>query len=150
MAALTRADEDAIADWHYEGRHAVYDPGRGAVRADAGYVGLRNEVAGLAGYACFGAEARVPGLPPDPDVVDVGFGLRPDLVGGGWGRQVVLTAIDAARSRLPEAHRARAVVLDWNTRSRHALEAAGFVAVGTHTTPDGRTFVVHEHTWSSE
>jgi hypothetical protein len=35
----------------------------------------------VAGYACFGVEARVPGLAERPGVLDVGVGMRPELTG---------------------------------------------------------------------
>jgi ribosomal-protein-alanine N-acetyltransferase len=40
----------------------------------------------VAGYACFGREARVPGLAERPKVLDVGVGMRPELTGEGRGR----------------------------------------------------------------
>jgi [ribosomal protein S18]-alanine N-acetyltransferase len=140
---LTGADADAIDRWRYPGPDAVYDPGPGPLDADDGYVALHDAADGmLVGFLCTGAEARVPGVAPEPGVVDLGVGLRPDLVGGGWGRAVAGAALELARRTSPGADTARAVVLTWNTRSRRALARAGFTEQDRFESEDGRRFVV--------
>lgn len=143
MVGLSPTDEARISGWHYPDRDAQYDPGPGTIRATAGYLGLATGPDGLVGYVCFDHEARVPGLAPAHGMVDLGVGLRPDLVGGGWGRAVLTTAVAEARRRFPGAHGARAVVHRWNERSRRALRSAGFSEAGRHTCDDGRVFVLH-------
>jgi RimJ/RimL family protein N-acetyltransferase len=83
----------------------------------------------------------VPGLAEADGVLDVGVGMRPDLVGQGRGREFATTVLDFARGR--GATRLRAVVQDWNTRSLRLVERLGFVRVGTHDVGDV-TFVVVE------
>lgn len=139
---LTDADRRTILGWRYAGRDATYDPGADDATLDAGFVALTDIGGSLVGYACFGPEARVPGLDQDETTVDVGAGVRPDLVGGGWGGAVAEAALGEARERHPDATHARAVVLEWNDRSRRTLRSAGFIEVGTHRTEDGRAFVV--------
>lgn len=143
MVGLSPTDEARISGWHYADLDAQYDPGPGSVRATAGYLGLATGPEGLVGYVCFDGEARVSGLAPAHGVVDLAVGLRPDLVGGGWGHAVISTAVAEARRRFPGAHGARAVVHRWNHRSRRALRSAGFAETAQHTCDDGRVFVVH-------
>ena len=145
MVDLSPTDEAHISGWHDADRDAQYDPGAGSVRATAGHLGLATRRDGLVGYVCFDGEARVSGLLPTDGIVDLRVGLRPDLVGGGWGRAVITTAVAEARRRFPGAHGARAAVLAWNDRSRRALRSAGFIEGEPHTCDDGRVFVLHHH-----
>jgi len=43
----------------------------------------------LVGYCCFGDDARVPGGAYTDDALDIGWGMRPDLMGQGRGREFV-------------------------------------------------------------
>jgi RimJ/RimL family protein N-acetyltransferase len=96
----------------------------------------------VVGYACFGTEARVPGLAERPGVLDVGVGMRPDLTGQGRGRPFAEAVLEHGRE-LAGASRLRAVVQDWNSRSIRLLEGLGFAATGEHLVGE-RRFVVLE------
>ena len=63
----------------------VYDV-TGPLDPAEGFWAVLDEAGEVAGYACFGLEARVPGLAERPGVLDVGVGMRPDLTGQGRGR----------------------------------------------------------------
>jgi RimJ/RimL family protein N-acetyltransferase len=124
VRALTDTDGQAIASWRYEGRDATYnaltvptqDQGIWAVE-DAGE---------LVGSCCFGSEARVPGVEAEEGTLDIGYGLRPDLVGLGNGRAFVEAILASGTERFaPE--RLRLLILDWNMRSRKVAEACGFI-----------------------
>jgi ribosomal-protein-alanine N-acetyltransferase len=93
------------------------------------------------GFGCLGADARVPGLAGVDGVLDVGVGMRPDLVGQGLGPEFATTVLEFAATR--GATRLRAVVQDWNSRSLRLVERLGFVPTGTHPVGDV-TFVVVE------
>lgn len=99
---------------------------------------LTNE---LIGYCCFGPEARVPGLETDDAVVDVGVGLRPDLVGGGWGPAVTASVLNHG-AQLYAGHAFRVAVHAWNERSLRTVRHAGFQEHHRLKLPDGREFVV--------
>ena len=87
---LSAADTKAIATWRYPGRYSTYDE-RELVTPQRGYWAVvhRDE---LVGRCCFGPEARVPGIDEEEGTLDVGYGMRPDLVGQGLGHAFV-TAI---------------------------------------------------------
>ena len=140
---LTPADLDDIAGWRYDDGWAVYDSD-GPLDPGLGYravVECLRESERLVGFGCLGADARVPGLPEAAGVLDVGVGMRPDLVGQGLGPAFATAVLDFAHDR--GATRLRAVVQDWNTRSLRLVERLGFVPVGTHDVGDV-TFVVVE------
>jgi ribosomal-protein-alanine N-acetyltransferase len=140
---LTPADLDDIAGWRYDDRWAVYDSD-GPLDPELGYWAVvegSRENERLVGFGCLGDDARVPGLPEADGVLDVGVGMRPDLVGQGRGRELATTVLDFAHAR--GATRLRAVVQDWNLRSLRLVERLGFVRVGTHDVGEV-TFVVAE------
>jgi RimJ/RimL family protein N-acetyltransferase len=140
---LTRADLVDIAGWRYDDRWAVYDSD-GPLDPELGYWAVvegDGEAERLVGFGCLGADARVAGLPEADGVLDVGVGMRPDLVGQGLGPEFATTVLDFARAR--GATRLRAVVQDWNTRSLRLVERLGFVRTGSHPVGDV-TFVVVE------
>jgi [ribosomal protein S18]-alanine N-acetyltransferase len=123
---LTGADTAELLSWRYPGRYATYelkgdeDLSSYAVVEDDGVV---------IGCCCFGAEARVDGVHDEPGVADVGWGLRPDLMGRGHGRAFVEAILAAAAERYRPT-RFRATILDWNERSLRAAESVGFVRTG--------------------
>jgi RimJ/RimL family protein N-acetyltransferase len=94
----------------------------------------------LVGYACFGQEARVPGVIEETGVLDVGYGMRPDLVGQGFGRVFVSAILDFAAASF-EAASFRLLILDWNGRSRAVARALGFQERATIESTEG-VFVV--------
>jgi [ribosomal protein S18]-alanine N-acetyltransferase len=146
---LTRSDAEQIATWQYDGPWHVYDsrPGDGLLSPDSGYQAVADPATGvLVGYVCSGQEARVPGLAAKPAVLDVGAGMRPDLVGSRVGSDFG-AAVLGYLAGLAGERRLRAVVLDWNERSLRLCTRLGFRRVGTHQCEqDGRqaTYVLLE------
>jgi len=69
------------------GRYATYNITTPPTE-DEGFWAVEDERE-LVGYCCFGAEARVPGVEAETGTLDVGYGLRPDLVGLRRGRDFV-------------------------------------------------------------
>lgn len=119
---LTAPDPKAIAAWRYPGRYATYDVGEIVTAARGFWAVTRDDE--LVGYCCFGAEARVPGVEGEPGTLDVGYGMRPDLVGHGSGRAFVTCILEFASDRY-SPQRLRLLILDWNDRSRRVAEGLG-------------------------
>jgi [ribosomal protein S18]-alanine N-acetyltransferase len=146
------ADEDAeeILCWRYAGDLAVY--GFWTTDADARdeekrdlldpancYYAARTEGGELVGFCCFGPDAQVPGGDYLQPALDVGLGLRPDLVGRGVGLTFVEAILDFARLELsPPLF--RLTVASFNRRAFRVYERAGFgtVARFERQVPDGR------------
>ena len=120
---LTEDDARAIAAWRYPGRYSTYDVGA-VVASERGFSAVERD-GELAGYCCFGPGARVPGVEEAAGVLDVGYGMRPDLVGRGLGRSFVGAILEFAVAEYSPP-RLRLLILAWNHRSRRLAEALGF------------------------
>ena len=138
VRALTPEDATAIASWRYPGRYATYDETN--VPSAARGIWAVHDDEELVGSCCFGDAARVPGVTEEPGIVDVGWGMRPDLMGQGLGRDFIGAIVSFARKEFsPE--RFRVLILEWNARSRAAARSVGFEENGTIESNEG-TFVV--------
>jgi RimJ/RimL family protein N-acetyltransferase len=126
---LSDADVRDITAWRYEGRYSTYDM-TGGVSPGLGYFAVENGRR-LVGFCCFGAEARVPGVAEEDGTLDVGYGLRPELVGSGLSRSFI-GAILAFGIEHHRPQRLRVLVLRWNDRSRRAAARQGVELVGAH------------------
>jgi ribosomal-protein-alanine N-acetyltransferase len=118
LKPLAAADRAAIESWSYPPPYDTYNHDEPIV----GDYLAAFEGDELIGYVCFGEPARVDGMKHEPDLVDVGWGLRPDLLGRGLGPAL----IEAALAVHPGA-RHRIAVLAWNERARRAPAKCGFV-----------------------
>jgi [ribosomal protein S18]-alanine N-acetyltransferase len=143
---LTAEDAADIGTWQYEGPWRIYDSkADDPISGDRGYNAVADPATGaLVGFICIGPEARVPGVGDEPGIVDVGAGMRPDLVGARIGTQFGAAVLAHIQERAGET-RLRALVQSWNERSLRLCARLGFRAVGTHTCEqDGQevTYVV--------
>jgi len=84
LTTLTEADTTEIGSWRYDAPYDTYNMpvDDAAVMLEPGqrFSAVRDG-AELIAYVCLGGEARVKGLEPEPGTDDLGFGLRPDLMG---------------------------------------------------------------------
>lgn len=143
LRPLTAEQGEAMAGWSYPGPWAVYDV-TGPIDPAEGFWVVVDDGGQVAGYACFGVEARVPGLDERPGVLDVGVGMRPELTGQGLGREFATAVLDHGE-KVSGAARLRAVVQDWNVRGRRLLTRLGFEETGDHHVGELR-YVVYERT----
>jgi hypothetical protein len=105
---LARDEALAVTAWRLGGELAMYDGAPGQEEAllvmTAGGYGYYAVVQNgeFVGYCCFGPEGRVPGQPaPVDNLLDLGGGLRPDLVGKGLGAVGLPVILCFARSGSP-------------------------------------------------
>lgn len=141
LRPLTAEQGEEMAQWRYPGPWAIYDV-TGPLDPAEGFWAVLDEGGQVAGFACFGTEARVPGLAERPGVLDVGVGMRPELTGQGNGRAFA-EAVLAHGHSVSGIDRLRAVVQEWNARSRRLLRGLGFVETGTHDVGDVQ-YMVYE------
>ncbi|HJQ74622.1 MAG TPA: GNAT family N-acetyltransferase [Gaiellaceae bacterium] len=125
---LTVEEAERPLGWRYAEPYETYDA-EGPLGRDLGYFAVETEDGELVGFGCVGAEARVPGVDEEPGTVDVGYGMRPDLVGQGLGREFVGVVLAHVASEHPAA-RLRMSIYRWNARSRRVAEAHGFHVAG--------------------
>ncbi len=126
IAPLSAAQAEAIGGWRYPGRYATYDVVEPPDLEGAFAVTEGEE---LVGYCCFGAEARVPGVEAAEGILDVGYGMRPDLMGQGRGAPFV-SSIIAFGVGLHAPSSLRVSIYRWNERSRRAALRQGFAVTG--------------------
>ncbi len=139
LTPLTAEQGEAMAQWRYPGPWAVYDS-NGPIDPAEGFWAVVDDAGDVVGYACFGVEARVPGLADTPGVLDVGVGMRPDLTGQGRGREFAQAVLDHGRA-VTGLTRLRAVVQEWNARSRRLLGSLGFAETGHHEVAEVRYII---------
>lgn len=132
VRALTAAEAAAIATWHYEPPFDIYDCEAPPLE---GYFPVLLD-GHLAGFVCIGEQARVTGQLPVDDMIDVGAGLRPDLLGQGLGTALLALVVERYPGR-----RLRAAVAAFNERSVRLCRSAGFTQVCRFPGPGGREFV---------
>lgn len=137
-------DAAIVSQWRYPDRWSVYDlESAEAVLDDLDlYRAVCDGDGTLVGFFCVGAAARVPGLDPDPQMIDVGVGLDPHLVGRGRGQSFGTAVLDHLAGRCP-GQPLRAVIQAWNTRSRRLAGALGFIDVGELSTPVGEPRTIY-------
>jgi ribosomal-protein-alanine N-acetyltransferase len=88
------------------------------------------------GFCCFGPEARVKGQEAAFETVDIGGGVRPDLVSQGFGTAFLSLAIEFALERFGP-QRLRTAVASFNVRSTRLCLSAGFEVVRRFEGPGG-------------
>ena len=136
----------AVACWAYEAPFEIYngDPGASedylSVDDDGyGYYAVVDTRSGdVIGFCCFGREARVKGQEPVEGTVDIGGGVRPDLLSEGIATEVLPLIMDFARERFAPI-RFRTAVASFNRRSTRLCMSAGFEVVRRFEGP-GREF----------
>ncbi len=136
---LDEAGVEEILRWRYTGELAVYgfdtpDPvARAEEKRDLldpanQYHAARSVTGELVGFCCFGPDAQVPGGDYREPALDVGLGLRPDLVGQGLGLPFLNAILNFARSEASPS-RFRLTVAAFNRRAVRVYERAGFETV---------------------
>ena len=123
LQPLGDSERTAIEGWRYPPPYETYDHDEGEPIGGEYLAAFMGEE--LIGYVCFGEPARVDGMEEVPELIDVGWGLRPDLMGRGLGPELIEAALDVH----PGA-RHRIAVCDWNERAQRAPAKCGFVHTG--------------------
>ena len=127
IESLSPEQASDIRSWRYPGRYATYDV-TDEIGAEQGLFAVVDD-GELVGYCCFGHEARVPGVDARDGVLDVGYGMRPDLMGRRRGRAFVSAILDFGCANF-RPQRLRMCVLRWNDRSRNTALRQGFAITG--------------------
>lgn len=121
-----------VAAWAYA---APFDPYDGdpanaeqylRVDADGGsYYAVERFGSDIVGFCCFGVEARVRGQQPVEGVLDIGGGVRPDLLSQQLATALFPAIMDFGRERFAPEH-FRVAVASFNERSLRLCRSAGF------------------------
>lgn len=138
LQPLSAAAAREMADWRYPTPYNVYDITLDAdeveaelsylTNPDTGYFEIRDSAGQLIGFCCFGDEARVPGGDYASPALDIGFGLRPDLTGQGYGGPAFRAVLAFAEQHYGP-QRLRATVAEFNQRAQRLCLRNDFVQV---------------------
>jgi RimJ/RimL family protein N-acetyltransferase len=126
---IQREEAQVIATWRYEGGYSLYDGDPAGfetlLRPDYRVHVGRDEHGELIGFCSFGEDARVAGCAYLDDALDVGLGMRPDLVGQSLGIGFTRAVLDfAQREYSPSAF--RVTIAGFNRRAQRLCLALGF------------------------
>ena len=145
VAPLLRKHALDICTWRYAPPYECYD----MTDADPEWLhqleaGFHAVLSGdrLIGFRSFGPDGQVPGWDYDDQALDTGGGLRPQLVGQGFGRRAISAGLAFGRARFaPRAF--RVTVATFNTRALRVVEDLGFERAGQFdATTTGQSFEV--------
>lgn len=121
-----------IITWVYDPPYELYDHSReslpGLLNPEYHYHAVIGNDGALVGYCCFGLDAQVPGgdyQEGEPEVFDIGVGMRPDLTGQGFGRRFVSRIEEYAIEKF-SPKRLRVTIAGFNQRSLKVFRSCGY------------------------
>lgn len=137
ISPLTEENAREITTWQYDPPYDLYDLGPkdlvGFLNPDYRYHQVLDLDGTLIGYCCFGMDAQVPGGEyrlNEPEVLDIGVGLKPELTGRGMGTIFVRVILDYGQATYnPKVF--RATIASFNQRSLKTFQKLGFVSQGS-------------------
>ncbi len=126
----------AILNWRYTFPYDYYNFDADTIQEDLCYLldsknafcailSLQRE---LEGYCSFGSDGQVLGGDYSAKALDIGMGIRPDLVGQGRGKQYA-QAVARYGANQYEAHLLRVTIAEFNNRAQRVWEQLGFEQV---------------------
>ena len=134
IAPMTEDAARTISTWQYEPEYALYDMDGTteciAELLNGTYYVATDECGEVVGFYCYGDSAQVPtgeefGVYANPDYLDFGLGMRPDLTGHGEGQDFLLRGLQFARENFAVRH-FRLTVAAFNQRAIKLYLKVGF------------------------
>jgi RimJ/RimL family protein N-acetyltransferase len=145
---LSAPDAEAIARWRYADEYSVYDISDETRESSVQYMTTSGnrffgayEGEELVGFCSVGSDGQVAGGVYDGSAVDIGAGMRPDLVGRHGGGKFLRSIIEFVGSEIGGGS-LRATIASWNERALRAAKAVGFIPQITFVRSDGKQFIV--------
>ena len=138
---FTRNEAMRVSSWSYPPPFDIYngDPDDSEMflarcEEGYGYYAVADENDEVVGFCCYGPEARVKGQDAEAGTLDIGGGVRPDLVSQGIATHV-FPAVMQFGTALWRPERFRTAVASFNERSKRLCTSAGFGLVRTFDGP---------------
>jgi len=136
ISPITSEQAQKIISWHYDPPYGVYnlkpEDINGLLNPEYRYHQILANEDVLVGYCCYGLDAQVPGgnyHRGEPEILDVGVGLAPDLTGQGLGAGFVKAILAYAWKTFRPAV-FRVTIADFNQRSMITFLNQGFEVSG--------------------
>ena len=133
---LEREHALAILTWRYTFPYDYYNFDADAIQEDLPYLldsknaffAILNLQGELEGYCSFGLDGQVPGGDYSAEALDIGIGIRPDLVGHGRGKQYAQAVVRYGVNQYG-AQRLRVTIAKFNKRAQRVWKQLGFEQV---------------------
>jgi RimJ/RimL family protein N-acetyltransferase len=132
---MSKQDATEISSWRYPAPYSMYNLTEDnlpiLLNIENKYYSVYDGPGELLGFCCFGKEARVPGgnyLDEEPEVLDVGLGMRPEKLGQGYGKSFIGAILAFAMDEF-EPVKFRVSIAAFNLRSQRAFLGQGFIEV---------------------
>ena len=132
IVPLTPELAQEIVTWIYDSPYELYDHSRdnlpGLLNPEYRYHSVIGKEGDLVGYCCFGLDAQVPGgnyQQGEPEVLDIGVGMHPDLTGQGLGKGFISAIEDLAIEEF-SPNKFRVTISAFNQRSLKVFRSCGY------------------------
>lgn len=128
---LTRAQAESLLTWRYPSPYDFYNPPPESDGVVDNLLDAKWHFHGVSqqdnfiGYASYGEDGQLPGGHYVDDALDIGLGLRPDLIGQGFGIVFAGAIFDFAIERF-DPIALRLTVAEFNARALHLYLKLGF------------------------
>ena len=131
--SLEREHALAILKWRYTPPYDYYNFDADTIQEDLCYLldpkntfcAILNLQGELEGYCSFGSDGQVIGGDYNNEALDIGMGMRPDLVGQGRGKQYA-QAVAKYGANQYRAQQLRVTIAEFNQRAQRVWEQLGF------------------------
>ncbi|KUP24545.1 GNAT family protein [Paenibacillus sp. DMB5] len=139
LRQMEEYDAREISGWKYEPPYDLYnmgdDPAGLQELLDGSYYAVTIPGNQLAGFFCYGGNARVPGgaeqgLYKGDNVLDIGLGMKPEYTGAGQGMDFLRAGISFAEQQYAPG-KLRLTVAAFNLRAAALYRKAGFELTGS-------------------
>ncbi|PZU95240.1 MAG: N-acetyltransferase [Leptolyngbya sp.] len=140
----------AIITWHYSSPYDYYNVDAHTIQEVLHYLidakndfwAILNLQGELEGYCSFGSDGQGPGGDYSTEALDIGMGIRPDLVGQGRGQQYAKAVVGHGTNQY-RAQQLRVTIAEFNKRAQRIWARLGFKQVEKFTKiGNGEEFVV--------
>ncbi|MEG4533661.1 GNAT family N-acetyltransferase [Microcoleus sp. D2_18a_D3] len=126
----------AILDWRYTFPYDYYNFDANTLQEDLCYLldsrnafyAILNLQEELEGYCSFGSDGQVPGGDYSEKALDIGIGIRPDLVGQGRGKYYAQAVAEYGAQHYG-MQQLRVTIAGFNKRAQRVWEQLGFEQV---------------------
>ncbi|AKG22208.1 GNAT family N-acetyltransferase [Calothrix sp. 336/3] len=134
---IEKEDALAIFNWRYTPPYDYYNFDTDTIQEDLHYLldsknafyAILNLQGELEGYCSFGSDGQVPGGDYNHEALDIGMGIRPDLVGRGHGKFYAQAVLRYGANQY-RVQQLRVTIAEFNKRAQRVWEQLGFEQVG--------------------